>query len=209
MIEEKLENFRKVYIGSGKYDFAPPDILAGLPAQNRPHAYLLKALIVVLAVVLLTGSAFGAAQAANPGTRLYPLKLLSDEVLARITGKEELKVEKRAQEVINSTGASQKQQEEALEQFQKTLEETKKEAKESGRTQEFRQTLDSEENKFKNAQEKNPSQHLEQAIKQTQNAKGEVEGQKDQQSPGQGNQNSNNRNDHGQNQGQNQNSPKK
>lgn len=208
MIEEKLENFRKVYINSGK-NFAAPNILDQLPVQSHPHTYAIKALTLALAVVLLTGSAYGTAQAASPGTRLYPLKLLSDEVLAKITGKQESKVEKRAQDVINSADASQKQQDEALEQFQKTLEETKKEAKKSGRIQEFRQTLDSEENNFKNAQQKNPSQHLEQAIKQTQNAKGEVEGQRDQQPPGQGNQNSNNRNGHGQNQGQGQNSPKK
>src|SRR3990167_5544083 len=136
MIEEKLENFRKVYIGSGKKNLTLPNILEQLPSQNHPHAYALKAATFALAAVLLTGSVLGVAQAANPGTKLYPLKLLSDEVLAKITGKDELKIEKRAQEVINSTDASQRQRDEALDQFQKTLEETKKEAKESGRTQE-------------------------------------------------------------------------
>lgn len=179
MIEEKLENFRKVYIGSGKKNFAPPDILAQLPAQNRPYAYKLKALIVILAVVIFSGSAFGVSQAASPGTSLYPLKLASDEILAKVTGRQELKIEKRAQEVIESTNTSQKQQEEALKEFQKALDETEEEAKKSGKSEAFRQTLDSQENKFKKAQEKNPSHHLEEAIKRTKNAKGEVQGKKD------------------------------
>jgi len=180
MIEEKLENFRKVYIGSGKNDFAPPDILTQLPAQNRPHTYRIKALIVTLAAVLFSGSAFGISQAASPGTSLYPVKLASDEILAKVTGSQELKVKKRAQEIIESASASQKQQEEALEEFQKALDQTGKEAEKSGKSEKFRQTLDSEEEKFKKAQEKNPSQNLEEAIKRTKNAKGEVRGQKDQ-----------------------------
>ena len=180
MIEEKLENFRKVYIGSGKNDFAPPDILAQLPAQNRPHTYRLKALIITLAAILFSGSAFGISQAASPGTSLYPVKLASDEILAKVTGSQELKVKKRAQEIIESANASQKQQEEALKEFQKALDQTEEEAKKSGKSEKFRQTLDSEEEKFKKAQEKNPSQNLEEAIKRTKNAKGEVRGQKDQ-----------------------------
>ena len=180
MIEEKLENFRKVYIGSGKKNLTLPNILEQLPSQNHPHAYALKAATFALAAVLLTGSVLGVAQAANPGTKLYPLKLLSDEVLAKITGKDELKIKKRAQEVIESTNASQKQQEEALKEFQKALDQTEEEAKKSGKSEKFRQTLDSEEEKFKKAQEKNPSQNLEEAIKRTKNAKGEVRGQKDQ-----------------------------
>ena len=177
MIEENLENFRKAYIGSAKtssMDFA--DISPKLGIQSRPHSYAKKTLIVTLSLILLGSSALGAAQAASPGTTLYPLKLLSDDV---VNGKQELKVEKRAQEVIDSTDASQKQQDEALRQFQKTLEKTKEEAKQSGKVQQFRQTLENEEDKFKDAQERNPSNHLEEAIKHTENAKGEVQGQKD------------------------------
>src|SRR3989344_4722425 len=209
MIEEKLENFRKVYIGSGKNDFAPPDILTQLPAQNRPHTYRIKALIVTLAAVLFSGSAFGISQAASPGTSLYPVKLASDEILAKVTGSQELKVKKRAQEIIESASASQKQQEEALKEFQKALDQTEEEAKKSGKSEKFRQTLDSEEEKFKKAQEKNPSQNLEEAIKRTKNAKGEVQGQKDQRPLDQGNQNESNGNNNGQNQGQDQNPQKK
>lgn len=179
MIEEKLENFRKVYISSGSKLNVAPDILAHLPAQTKPHAYRLKALIVILTVVSFSGSVLGVSQAASPGTTLYPVKLASDEILAKVTGRQELKIEKRAQEVIESANASQKQQDQALKEFQKALEETEEEAKKSGKFQEFQKALDNEKDKLKKAQEKNPSKQLEEAIKSTKKNKGEIQGQKD------------------------------
>lgn len=192
MIEENLENFRKTYIVSTKSSHGNFEAISSkLGSQNQPNSFAKKTVAVLLALILLSGSAIGAAQASSPASPLYPLKLISDDVIYKITGSQQFKVEKRAQEVIDSKEGSQKEQEEALKQYQKTLEQTKEDAQKSGTTEQFRNTLDTEENKFKNAQATNPSQHLEQAIQHTENAKGDVKGKKDQnqnyQDPGQNN----------------------
>lgn len=194
MIEDQLDKLRKQYIktspASHLIDQSWQNLSGELTSQNQSSPLpATRILIFVLAIILTTSGLVGAAQAAKPGNVLYPLELILDEIASNITGKEEIKIEKRAQEVIESVESSQKQQEEAIIQYQKTLEDTKEEAQQSGRQQEFRQTLEKQEEKFQDAATKNPGaqEKLQEVIKQTQRAKEEVKGQKDENKSDRGN----------------------
>ena len=63
----------------------------------------------------------GVAQAAKPGSPLYQVKILSDNLIAKITGNQEIKIEKRAQEVIDLATGSEEHLDEATKEYQKAL----------------------------------------------------------------------------------------
>ena len=207
---QELEELKKEYIKTPIPSYLTHDAWFDLQAKLTPNqgfnfsprfAY---GLIFVTFIFLTTG-VYTIAQAAKPASFFYPVKLLSDDILAKITGKQEIKIEKRAQEVIDLSRGPNQQLEEANKQYQKTLEETKTEAAKSGREQELRKTLEEQEQKLRQAQQQNPSWQLEEAIKKTEEVKGQVQGQKDQKlqnnPPGQNNQNNNSQNQN-QNRGQ-------
>ena len=208
MIEDQLEKLRKEYLKTG-----PPiylehhgwqDLSAKLENRKTVDLRLLfgRGLAFTSIVILLFASIVGTAQAAKPGDFLYPIKLLLDEVVAKVVGKQEIKIERRGQEIIDLSSSSSKHLEEAAREYQKALDATKQESEKSGRQQEFKNTLEEQEEKFREAQEKNPTSqdNLEEVIRQTQRAKGEVQGEKDQKTPGGGNNNP--QNDQQENQGQ-------
>lgn len=201
MIEDQIDKLRKEYIKASpdSLDALWQDLSGRLPIQNRARSLsVTRALIFALTILLATGGLLGAAQAGKPGDLLYPVKLLADEIVANITGKLELKIEKRAEEVIESVKGSPKQQEEALREYQKTLEEIKEQAQKRGKKDQLKEALEKQEEKLKNAQQQNPSQNLQEAIEHTQTVKGEVQGQKDEKGPSDNNSNQNRQNQNNQ-----------
>ena len=187
MIEEKLESLRKEYLKIG-----PPiylehhgwqDLYTKLESRQDLGLNLLfgKGLAFGSLLLLLFGGVVGVAQAAKPGNALYQVKLAADEVAATVLQKPEIKVKRRAQEVINVSSDSKEQLDEATREYQKSLEDSRQDAQRSGRGQDFANTLDEQEKKFRKAQEDNPesADKLEEAIKQTEQARGEVQGESD------------------------------
>ena len=194
MIEDQLEKLRKEYLKIKAPDYLVQngwvDLQTRLSAQESPNRRFFPkpALIFASVILLFFAGSLTAAQAAKPGDVLYPVKLLSDDLQAKITGKEEIKLEKRAQEFIDLSNSSSEHLEEAARQYQKTLDESKNQAEKSGRQQEFRQSLEEQEEKLRQAQDNNPSsQDLDEAIKETQRVRGEVQGTKDEHSNGEDN----------------------
>ncbi|MBI2594180.1 hypothetical protein HYW39_00620 [Candidatus Curtissbacteria bacterium] len=174
MIEEHLEKIRKDYI-----KVEPPSYLVRIWTLRKGLALVSFALLVSVVTV------FGVAQAAKPKDPLYPVKILSENLVAKVTGDYEIKVERRAQELIDLSSQSPQNLDEATRLYQETLDKAEKEAQKVGRGQEFRQTLDQQEEKLREAQRANPAaqQQLENAIWHIQQAKGDVQGEKDQGNP--------------------------
>ena len=206
MIEDHLEKFRKEYLKIGPSVHLEhhgwQDLYAKLERRQDLGLNLLfgRGLAFASITLLLFASVVGVAQAAKPGDVLYPVKLFSDQIVAQVSGKPEIKVERRGQEVIDLSNHSQEQLDEAAHQYQKSLNEAKNEAEKSGKKEEFNKALETQEQKFKNALENNPrsANGLQRAIEETQKVKGQVQGQKDQEPPVQSNQNNNNGNGQGQ-----------
>ena len=165
---------------------------------QRPALAFVSLLILIIAFILI-GSRFS-----KPGDALYPVKIASDKIVAGVTGNYEANIEKRAQDVIDSATDPDDGIDEATRQYQESLEEAKKKAQEMGKDQEFKTTLDQQEERFRQVQEENPSSQrgLEEAIEHTQKVKGDVQGQKDENPPN-NNQNQNQNNNQGQQKGKN------
>ena len=187
MIEYYLDSARKTYIKAKVPDYllrSGWDDLRGKLAQRENitnHRRVARGLFFVSLIILFTASVVGAAQAAKPGDKLYQVKILADDVYAGVLGKYEIKVERRAKEVIDLSTNSTAEIDKATRQYKKTLEETQKEIEESGREEYFKQSLEAQEEKFKEEMERNPKSrdHLEEVLKQTEKTRGEVQGEKD------------------------------
>ncbi len=204
MIEDQLENLRKEY-----RNLTPPvylvhqgwsDLANQLDERQTTDLRLLfgKGLVFASVILLLFGGLVTAAQAAKPGETLYPVKLLSDSVAARVSGKPEITVEKRGQEIIDLSQKPSEQLNEATKQYQKALDDSARQAKDSGKQQDFEKALDNQKQKFEREIEKNPqSKGLEDAIKKTEQTQGQVQGQKTE-SHDKSNKSSNHEGDHNQ-----------
>lgn len=195
MIEDQLELTKGKYIKSSlsseDVDQSWSNLEPRLGAQQ--HFYLPKSRskILVVAIILITFASVQTIQAAKPGQILYPAKLLTDDVIAEISGKLDYKVNRRGQEIIDLSEDNSPNLEEAQIQYQQTLEEVKKDAQKSGRQEQFDEILEQQQQQFEKAIEKNPSaqSHLEEAIQKTEKAKGQVKGDQDSTPANENNQN--------------------
>lgn len=114
-----------------------------------------------ITLILLSGGFIGlvkAAQSSLPGDTLYPVKRFSENFTTAILGDQQVKVEKRAEEVIGV--AKQKNGPALLEQTVKEYEEavskTKQEVEKSGKKDEFQKKLRRQEQQFKDVSEQIP-----------------------------------------------------
>src|SRR3990167_2382797 len=113
---------------------------------QRPALAFVSLLILIIAFILI-GSRFS-----KPGGVLYPVKIASDKIVAGVTGNYEANIEKRAQEVINSVVDPGDGIDEATRRYQESLEEAREKAKEAGKSQKFKTTLDRQEERFRRVQ---------------------------------------------------------
>lgn len=131
-----------------------------LPRLRATRAYLFLSLVLL---ILLSGvGVVQASQKSLPGEPLYPVKVLSEKVITKVTGNKTLEVENRAKEIID---LSKKEQEEKLketvEKYRETILKTKKEIEERGK----------EEKLFKKKLKKQ-QEEFEKVIKETRDLKG-------------------------------------
>ncbi len=183
MIEEKLEKVRKSYIGQAVPSYLINDgwrdLYTKLDLQKGLNFRLIfgRALIFASVALVFLGSVVGAAQAAKPGNALYPVKLLSDDIVAKVAGKPEIKIERRGQDIIDLSNNSKEQINEATNEYQKSLDETKKEVEKSGKSENVENALDQQEQKFREAQRRNPqsARNFDDAIRKTKEVKKQVQ----------------------------------
>lgn len=198
MIEKELESLRKDYIKTEPTNYLIHDGWRDLSLKldSKQSRVFPKAFALIALIIFLSSAVVASAQAAKPGQALYPVKILSENVYAQVTGSQQFKIERRAQEVIDLSGKSSDNLDVATQEYQKTLGETKPQNGSEEERQKFTEALEKQEEKFKKAIEKNPQsqEKLQEVIKETEKAKGQVQGQKDEKEPRQNN-------DHG-NQGQ-------
>lgn len=171
------------------------------PASKK--AWLPSLALASLAIfVALTGIA----QAAVPGQLLYPVKLTTDNVLSRITNQPQIPIQNRANEVIEFSNKPDSQQlNQAVTQYQKSLQQAQTEASNAGQTVILKQSLQTQKLKLQQAVKNNPnsSQKLEPLIEQTEKIEGDVQGAHAQNVSGHGNNDS----DRGENSNAHQNNP--
>lgn len=161
-LEKELENLKKEYIHQeipgylkehGKENLNSrlgENHIFHFKYQPRPRfAFAFFGLVLVATIMIF-------AQNSKPSTLLYPVKILSDRVVAKLTGDNQTLIEKRTSDLINSTTQSQKAVDQASKEFQKSLDEAKSSAGREDKKQEFQETLENQEESLKRAKQENP-----------------------------------------------------
>lgn len=145
---------------------------------STPYLFYIKRVSFALAVLLIFLTVLvSGAQAAQPGDKLYPVKLLADQVKAKITNNPQIPVQNRAQEVINLSKQNSPKLNQAVSQYDKTLNQQKDQAKTPDQKQKLDQSLQTQEQKLEEVQKSQPqNEQIEQAIDQTKKVQGEVKG---------------------------------
>jgi hypothetical protein len=188
MRENDLRKYKEVYKNSTVSDAVIQqnwESLRGIlpERKNHQHTGFYRAAFVFAGLLLfISAGTVGAAQTARPGDMLYPVKVLSDTVISKVTGKPHAILEKRVDELIDESNNIHGDQsieriEKAADEFNKTLENTKQDVK-GLRTdkQEAYDTIASQESKLKLLIPVNRQVEkiIEKAIEKTEKTKEEV-----------------------------------
>jgi hypothetical protein len=137
---------------------------------QRPIALFIS-LLLVLTVLTAT------VQAANPGDVLYPVKLLSDQIQAKVTNNPQKVIEKRAGEIVKMSDQAPEKVDRAVEEYQKAVVKTQTTVKEEDKV-ELKKTLSVQQERLEKIGDKHPeiSDKVEKAIEDTKKAQGEIKG---------------------------------
>ncbi len=184
-MDDQLEKYRKLYLRTTipatlEYE-GWNNVRTQLVEHDLPFAKKSYLPGLALASIVLLVTLTSIAQAANPGQSLYPVKLLTDDLVSKVTNKPELKIEKRGQELLELSHNPQNPKLlEAKKQYQQALNEATIEAKQPSQKKQLKQTLKDQQQKFEDQSKSDPasSKKLESVIEQTRKAQGEVQGVK-------------------------------
>ncbi len=182
---ENIENLKKIYLKTP----IPKDLsdweqvktrLEEKPRLSLSTYFQKGAFAFAVVLISLTTVAVGA-QAAKPGDTLFPVRVMSDQIKAKITNTPSVPVEKRAQDIIDVSKSPSPRLDQAVTAYQKALDKSTQEVnKNNVITQEenLKDTLSKQEQKLEEVKKKNPdsSKKLDEAINQTKKAQGEVKG---------------------------------
>lgn len=154
-----------------------------LPAFARSFTFMTIAVVILGAVLV---GLVQASQGSLPGDSLYPLKRFSETAVIIVSGDKQIRVEKRAEDVI---GVAEEKKDavllkEAIKEYQKAVLETKQEIDKSGKSgerQQFYQELEREESEFREASKSGPSlkDDLEEAIEVSKKGRNGGDGQEE------------------------------
>lgn len=173
----KLKSYKKIYWEIKLPDEKVQQNWQDLKAKINPPIKIPFFRFGFIASIFLLFSSvgiIGLAQAASPGAILYPVKVLSDKVFAKVSGQPQLPTEKRVEELIDVSKKQPAKLEEVTKEYRKALNETEKAAQgsESDKSK-LRKSLDQQQQQLKEAIKENPKSErkLEEVLKNTQDAK--------------------------------------
>lgn len=183
--EDKIEELKNEYQQIVTPDYLISngwlDLSLKLPEKGMNPLRLIfaRGLVFALVILVLSIGVVGVAQASKPGDLLFGVKVFSEKVAVKAGVNPEISVVRRADDLIDQTKKSSEAAEKASEEYKKTLEQSRWDAEERGDTQNFKQTLAKQEQKFTEAQgEDHDSSELKKAVEETARVQGEVKGDK-------------------------------
>lgn len=185
MSENLLKKAKKEYLETSLPDYLKYDGWRDVRVKLEPRGWSLfglvfkRGLVFVAVALLFLGSVVGAAQAAKPRDKLYSVKVLADKVFAQVTGNYEIKVQRRAAEVIEASKSNESTPaaNRASQEYQKALDEAKVMAVKSGKREGLEKALEEQGEKFRKESEGNEQtgEKLDDVIKQTEKVKDEIQ----------------------------------
>lgn len=140
------------------------------------------ALAVLFLALIFTG-VVTTSQAAAPGDFLYPVKVASQNLYAKISGDYQKPIENRTQDVVKSSSGQDGNLDEAIKSYENTLNQSKNQAQDSQSRDQFKATLQDQEQQLKQAQDESRNQQdrekLQQVIDKTSQLQGDIKGARD------------------------------
>lgn len=143
------------------------DVSSGIPYFKFGSVFLSLLFIFLSAIVVF-------AQTTTPGTTLYPVKILSDQIVAKVSGEPQIPIERRAQDLIEVSKKQPAKVEDASKQYTKALDNVQKETEQNNiKRDKVEDSLDKQEYLFKKAIDENPrsARELKKALENTNKVK--------------------------------------
>lgn len=184
MTDEQLkqlkEYYRKEELNSDQLERLWLQLSAKLPdKQDAVHRYSPSFAMASLLIIVVLGLSFQLVSAAQPSSALYPVRLIADNLGARVTGNYDKVLEKRAEDIIK---AAKKQSvvevKEAAKAYSESLRSVKTASPSSQKKENVRETLRKATQKLKTVTPANSQAKtiIENAIKSTSQTVQEVKG---------------------------------
>lgn len=169
MNEEKyLQKFKEVYLNKRATSRLSMDgwseISAKIDGRRIPFMFWKKSwAVALLSVLFIAGGGFvfyTNVSAALPGDKLYPVKILSEDIVAKVTGSNQVKINNRADEIIDLSD-KKKEDADSLQKVSKEYSDEVKKVKSDPEVSkehknELQKRLEEDNKKFTEAVKKNP-----------------------------------------------------
>ncbi|KKQ23168.1 MAG: protein of unknown function with transmembrane region [Candidatus Wolfebacteria bacterium GW2011_GWC1_37_10] len=140
------------------------------------------ALAVLFLALIFTG-VVTTSKAAAPGDFLYPVKVASDNLYAKISGDYQKPVENRTQDIVKSSSGQNGNLDEAIKQYENALDQSKTQVNDQRSKEEFKRTLEEGQQQLRQAQDENNNEQdrekLQRVIEKTNELQGEIKGNRD------------------------------
>lgn len=161
---EKFKELKKVYWQIKLSDKERDQGWEKLKTKINPPVspWLFKFRFALIGLILMFGLTAAGVSAAAPTSPLYPARVLADKLVAQVTHRPELKLEKRTQDIINAA-KKPAELDQASKAYDKTLNEVKSEANEEKENNNLQKGL------------KRAEENLNQAIKDYPESKKKIE----------------------------------
>lgn len=185
-IEEQLANLKNEYQSTKAPSYLVYDGWPKLRLQLTDRkagffpAYFKKALIFAALLLLVLVTTAKVSQAAKPGDRLYPIKLATENITSFVTGNQTNKIENRAQEIINISKSSDDNLDAAVKRYEDAVDAGKNNTSDKNK-QELKNTLRDQEERLRETQsrDREDQELIDKAAEKTREARGEIRGEKD------------------------------
>ena len=189
MIEEELKKLKEEYRETQipQYLVYNGWVDVRLKLGDRSHwpfwLFVRRIALAVLFLALIFGGVVTTSRAAAPGDFLYPVKVASENLYAKISGDYQKPIENRTQEVIKSSSGQDGNLDEAIKQYENTLNQSKNQPQDQESRQQFKATLQDQEQQLRQAHDESENEtereKLQQVIERTSEIQGEIKGERD------------------------------
>ncbi|MBI2338448.1 hypothetical protein HYU95_04675 [Candidatus Daviesbacteria bacterium] len=189
-IEKKLKEFKKYYekvepsrnfMEQGSKNLQDRILQLEKSKTERRFYYLRPfalAVFTFFVLIVISGGLVQASQKALPGEPLYPVKRLSEDVTARISGNQVNRVENRAGEIVelSKKGKSSKQVQKAVEEYKEAVDQAKRSRK---NTDDIEKRLEEHEREFEQIKKGSSGEEIDEAIEISKRGRNDEDKKKD------------------------------
>jgi len=189
MLEEQFSQLKREYQETKTPDFLIYNGWTNVRSQLTDRKFgvfwfvVRRISLAVLFLALIFGGVVTTSRAVAPGDFLYPVKVAGENLYAKISGNYQRPIENRIQDVVKTSSQGDGNLDEAIKQYENTLDQSRNQSQDQQSRDQFKATLQDQADELRQAQEKSTNQKdrekLQQVIERTNEVRGEIKGAKD------------------------------